>query len=69
VLLKCGKNDGIGVYIPKETIIKEMADKIKLSQHFFFDPVQELPIDPCNAIFLGRSPLVFQKNVPTPSSR
>jgi hypothetical protein len=25
VLLKCGKNDGIAVYVPKETILKEMA--------------------------------------------
>jgi hypothetical protein len=31
VLLKCGKNDGITVYIPKETILKEMAAKIELS--------------------------------------
>jgi hypothetical protein len=36
VLLKHGKNDGIAVYIPKETLLKEMAAKIKLSQHFFF---------------------------------
>jgi hypothetical protein len=28
-LLKHGKNDGITVYVPKETILKEMADKIK----------------------------------------
>jgi hypothetical protein len=27
--LKCGKNDGIPVYVPKETVLKEMADKIK----------------------------------------
>jgi hypothetical protein len=27
-LLKHGKNDGIFVYIPKETALKEMADKI-----------------------------------------
>jgi hypothetical protein len=26
---KCGKNDGIAVYIPKETILKEMAGKIE----------------------------------------
>jgi hypothetical protein len=32
----------VTVYIPKETILKEMAAKIKLSQHFFFDLVQEL---------------------------
>jgi hypothetical protein len=43
VLLKCGKNDGIAVYVPKETILKEMAAKLsKLSQHFFFDLVREL---------------------------
>jgi hypothetical protein len=42
VFLKHGKNDGITVYIPKETILKEMAAKIKLSQHCFFDLVQEL---------------------------
>jgi hypothetical protein len=28
VVLKHGKNDGIAVYIPKETILKEMAAKI-----------------------------------------
>jgi hypothetical protein len=42
VLLKLVKNNGITVYIPKETILKEMVVKIKLSQHFFFDLVQEL---------------------------
>jgi hypothetical protein len=29
VLLKRGKNDGSAVYIPKETILKEMAAKIE----------------------------------------
>jgi hypothetical protein len=29
VLLKRGKSDGIVVYIPKETILKEMAAKIE----------------------------------------
>jgi hypothetical protein len=29
VLLKRGKNDGIAVYVPKETVLKEMADKIE----------------------------------------
>jgi hypothetical protein len=29
VLLKRGKNDGIAVYIAKETILKEMAGKIE----------------------------------------
>jgi hypothetical protein len=42
VLLKLRKDDGIAVYVPKETILKEMAAKIKLSQHFFFDLVREL---------------------------
>jgi hypothetical protein len=43
VLLKRGENDWIAVYIPKETILTEMADKIsKLSQHFSFDLVQEV---------------------------
>jgi hypothetical protein len=43
VLLKTGKNDGLDVYVPKETILKDLATKLsKLSQHFFFDLVQEL---------------------------
>jgi hypothetical protein len=43
MLLKLGKNDGIAVYVPKETVLKEMAAKLsKLSQHFFFDLVREL---------------------------
>jgi hypothetical protein len=46
VLLKHGKNDGIAVYVPKETILKEMAAKIKLSQHFSFDIVRELSDTP-----------------------
>jgi hypothetical protein len=29
VLLKCGKNDGIPVYVPKETILKGMTAKIE----------------------------------------
>jgi hypothetical protein len=29
VLLKYGKNDGIAVHIPKETILKAMAAKIE----------------------------------------
>jgi hypothetical protein len=29
VILKCGENDGIAVYVPKETILKEMAAKIE----------------------------------------
>jgi hypothetical protein len=46
VLLKRGKNDGIAVYVPKETILKEMAAKIKLSLHFFLDLVRELSDSP-----------------------
>jgi hypothetical protein len=34
VLLKGGKNNGIAVYVHKESILKEMVAKIKLSQHF-----------------------------------
>jgi hypothetical protein len=29
MLLKRGKNDGAAVYVPKETILKEMAAKIE----------------------------------------
>jgi hypothetical protein len=29
VLVKRGKNDGIAGYVPKETILKEMAAKIE----------------------------------------
>jgi hypothetical protein len=42
VLLMHGKNNGIAVYVPKETIVKEMATKIKISQHFFLDLIREL---------------------------
>jgi hypothetical protein len=42
VLLKRGKKDGIAVYVPMESILKQMAAIIKLSQHFFLDLVQEL---------------------------
>jgi hypothetical protein len=42
VPLKHGKNDGITVYDLQETILKEMAAKIKLSQHFFSDLVREI---------------------------
>jgi hypothetical protein len=41
VLLKRGVNDGIAVCIPKETILNEMAAKIKLSQALFFCLVRE----------------------------
>jgi hypothetical protein len=47
VHLKHGENDGITVYIPKKTILKEMAAKIKLSQYFFSDLVQVLSDTPC----------------------
>jgi nitrogen fixation protein len=40
VLLTRGKNDGIAVYIPKKINLKEMAAKIKLIQHFFFNLVR-----------------------------
>jgi hypothetical protein len=46
VLLKHGKNDGINVCIHKETILKGRAARIKLSQHFFSDLVQELSNTP-----------------------
>jgi hypothetical protein len=42
VFLKCAKNEGIAVCFPKETILKEIAAKIKLIQHFFFDLFWEL---------------------------
>jgi hypothetical protein len=43
VFLKREKDDGIAVYVPKETILKEMAANLsKLSQHFVFDLVREL---------------------------
>jgi hypothetical protein len=29
VLLKRGENDGIAVYVPKEPILKEIAEKIE----------------------------------------
>jgi hypothetical protein len=31
VLLRRGKNDGITIYVPKETILKEMTAKIEYS--------------------------------------
>jgi hypothetical protein len=36
------KNDVISVYVPKETSLKQMPAKIKLSQDFSFDLVWEL---------------------------
>jgi hypothetical protein len=42
VLLKRGKNDGIAVYAPKETILKEVATKIEYVKPAFFYLVREL---------------------------
>jgi hypothetical protein len=42
VLLKRGENNGIAVYVPGETILKEITAKIKLSQNFFFDLFREV---------------------------
>jgi hypothetical protein len=33
LFLKRGKNDGIAVYFPKETILKEMAAKFKVTDN------------------------------------
>jgi hypothetical protein len=49
------ENNGIAVYVPKETISKEMS---KFSQHFFFDPVQELSDTPG----IYGIPFVYRKN-------
>jgi hypothetical protein len=39
VLLKRGRNNGIAVYVPKETILKEMAAKIEyVKPEFLFWP-------------------------------
>jgi hypothetical protein len=39
MLFKHGKNDGISVYVPKESILKEIAAKWSmLREHFFFLP-------------------------------
>jgi hypothetical protein len=35
VLYKRGKNDGISVRVARESILKEMTAKIKLSQHIY----------------------------------
>jgi hypothetical protein len=43
----CGKNDGITVYVSKDTSLKEVATKIKLNQHFYFLALsRNIPIDP-----------------------
>jgi hypothetical protein len=49
-----------GIYVPKETILKEMAAKIELSQHFFFDLVWELSNTP--HIWLTSSILPLKRN-------
>jgi hypothetical protein len=36
VLLKCGKNDGITVYVPKDAILTDMATKIEVKLAFLF---------------------------------
>jgi hypothetical protein len=42
VLLKYGKNDGIALYVPKKTTLKEVAAKIeKVKSAFFFNQVRE----------------------------
>jgi hypothetical protein len=56
VLLKRAKNYGIAVHVPKETILKEMAAKIRLNQHFFFDLVQELSDTPRTHKFQHKGP-------------
>jgi ADP-heptose:LPS heptosyltransferase len=42
ILKSMRKTNGITVYVLKETNLKEMANTIKFSQHFFFDLVWEL---------------------------
>jgi hypothetical protein len=42
VLLKRVKNNGTVVYVPKETVLKEMAAKMKLNHNFFLRLVREL---------------------------
>jgi hypothetical protein len=45
--LNHGENDGIIIYVPKETILKEIAAKSqKLSQHFFLDLIWEFSNKP-----------------------
>jgi hypothetical protein len=46
VLLERGKNDEMAAYVSKETIMKEVAAKIKLSQRFFFYLARELSDTP-----------------------
>jgi hypothetical protein len=52
------KNDGIAVYIPKRTILKEMAAKIKSSRHLFFYLFQALSNIPRMANYL-KKPVSF----------
>jgi hypothetical protein len=46
VPLKRRKNGGIDVYVPKKTILKQMAAKIKLSQHFLLTYSGNLSTEP-----------------------
>jgi hypothetical protein len=46
VLLKHGKNGAIAVYVPNETILKEVAAKIKWSQYLFLYLVWEFSDTP-----------------------
>jgi hypothetical protein len=42
VLLKRGKNDGITVYVPEETILKKMTTKIEYVKPEFLYLIREL---------------------------
>jgi hypothetical protein len=69
ILLKHRKDNGIAVYLPKGTMLKEMQPKLsKLSQHFFFDLVQELSDTPHTIVASNRgyflnSPHTYNSNV------
>jgi hypothetical protein len=45
-----------------ETILKEMADKIKLSQHFFFDLVWELSDNTSYSLRIPKHSVTFPAN-------
>jgi hypothetical protein len=62
-LLKHGKNDGVVVYVPKETIFKEIAAKIEqVTQAFlFFYIVQELSD---STSYIGAWVLCFAESEP-----
>jgi hypothetical protein len=59
VLLKRGKNNGIAVYIPKETILRRWQPK--LNQNFFFDLVWKLSIEPCMLFKFKRWHMSFNR--------